>query len=69
MIWQAVGRFFANLLAHVFKDWRRDQELIEKGRNEQRLDNLEEGELRRKDADQIKREAEAGETIVEDDEL
>lgn len=59
----------AKFFARVFKDWRRDQELVEKGRTEQRVDDLDESERRRKDADQIRREADGGETIVGDDEL
>lgn len=53
----------------AFKDWRRDQELIEKGREQQRLDNLEEDARRRDDAEQIRREAEGEDVTVKEDEL
>lgn len=69
MIWGTIQGILARFFANIFKDWRRDQELVEKGRIEQRLDNLDESEVRRKDAEQIRREAESGATIVGDDEL
>lgn len=67
--WDTVVGFFTSLLARVFKDWRRDQALEEKGATDQRNANLEESEARRKDADQIVREAEGDSVIVKDDEL
>lgn len=58
-----------NFLARIFKDWRRDEGLKEQGRLEERNAAFEEGEVRRKDADQIRREAEGADVIVKDDEL
>lgn len=59
----------ANVFARMFKDWRRDQSLEEKGRADQRNDDFQEGERRRRDADVIKRETEGEDVVVEDDEL
>lgn len=61
--------FLGNLLARVFKDWRRDQELVDKGRDQQRTDNLEEDARRRDDAEQIRRAAEGEDVVVKEDEL
>lgn len=69
MFWDLVINWTTKFLARVFKDWRRDQALEEKGRADQRNDDFEEGERRRKDADQIVRETEGEEVEVKEGEL
>lgn len=63
-----VASFVSNLLARVFKDWRRDEELKDKGRLEQREENRIEDTKRRDEADRIKRVRD-DDVTVEDNEL
>lgn len=69
LLLKAFGSWLAGFLADIFKDWRRDRALEDKGAADQRNKDFEEGERRRKDADQIRRETEGDGVIVGDDEL
>lgn len=48
--------FVAKLFARIFSDWRRDQEIKDKGRIEQENANLTESNKRRDEADKDKRQ-------------
>lgn len=58
-----------SFLGRVFKDWRRDQSLEDKGRADQRNEDFEEGEKRRKRADEIDHAVEADDVSVGSGEL
>jgi hypothetical protein len=62
-LWGLVARIFAN----IFKDWRRDEALVDKGRGEQREADLDERERRRRETDDIFREVEGGDVDLRGD--
>lgn len=68
-MWDLIANWVINLLARVFKDWRRDQSLEDKGRADQRNEDFEEGERRRKRSDEIDQEVEGEDVYVGSGEL
>lgn len=68
-MWDLIAKWVIGLLARVFKDWRRDQSLEDKGRADQRNEDFEEGERRRKKSDEIDREVEDEDVSVGSGEL
>jgi hypothetical protein len=51
-------KFAANFLARVFKDWRRDEALVQKGVLEQQADNIKVREAARRDAEKVSQRVE-----------
>jgi hypothetical protein len=52
-------KFAANFLARVFKDWRRDEALVEKGALQQQAENIKAKEAARRDAEKVSQRVEA----------
>ena len=62
-----IAGLVARIFAALFKDWRRDQALEDKGALEQREANREEGDRRRRQTDEIFREVEGGDVDLRGD--